>query len=60
MHQCLKFILFGVTLYMFRTERPSETCRVQQALGSICFTYACCCMYSLELLMMDGKAVRNM
>ena len=22
--------------------------------------YACCCMYSLELLMMDGKTVRNM
>ena len=28
MHQCIKFILFGVTLYMFRTERRSETCRV--------------------------------
>ena len=23
MHQCLKFILFGVTLYMFRTVFPS-------------------------------------
>jgi hypothetical protein len=23
------------------------------------FTYTCCCMYSLELLMMDGKTVRN-
>jgi len=22
-------------------------------------TYACCCMYSLELLMMDGRTVRN-
>ena len=21
---------------------------------------ACCCMYSLELLMMDGKTIRNM
>jgi len=28
--------------------------------SSICLTYACCCMYSLELLMMDGKTVRNM
>ena len=28
--------------------------------GSICLTNACCCMYSLELLMMDGKTVRNM
>ena len=31
----------------------------QQANNSICLTYACCCMYSLELLMMDGKTVRN-
>ena len=23
-------------------------------------TNACCCMYSLELLMTDGKTVRNM
>jgi len=28
--------------------------------SSICLTYTCCCMYSLELLMMDGKTVRNM
>jgi hypothetical protein len=27
---------------------------------SSCLTYACCCMYSLEHLMMDGKTVRNM
>ena len=25
-----------------------------------CMTYNCCCMYSLGLLMMDGKTVRNM
>jgi hypothetical protein len=25
-----------------------------------CLTYTCGCMYSLELLMMDGKNVRNM
>ena len=31
-----------------------------QEVGRICLTYACCCMYSLELLMMDGKTVRNM
>jgi len=32
-----------------------------QAAGrSICLTYASCCMYSLELLMMDGETVRNM
>jgi hypothetical protein len=28
--------------------------------SSICLTYACCCMYSLELLMVDEKTVRNM
>jgi len=32
----------------------------EMAVGSICLTYACCSMYSLELLMMDGKTVRNM
>jgi len=26
----------------------------------ICLTNACCCMYSLELLMMDVNTVRNM
>jgi len=25
-----------------------------------CMTYTWCCMYSLELLMMEGKTVRNM
>jgi hypothetical protein len=28
--------------------------------SSSCLTYACCCMCSLEPLMMDGKTVRNM
>ena len=32
----------------------------KQADTTICMTYACCCMYSLELLMMDGKTDRNM
>jgi len=32
----------------------------QQAGNSICLTYTCCCMYSLELLMMYGKTFRNM
>jgi hypothetical protein len=27
--------------------------------SSICLTKACCCMYSLELLVMDGNTVRN-
>jgi len=29
-------------------------------LWNFSLTYACCCMYSLELLMIDGKTVRNM
>ena len=32
----------------------------QQADSSICLTNACCCMHSLELLMMGGKTARNM
>jgi len=28
--------------------------------GGICLTYACCCMYSHELLMMDRKTIQNM
>ena len=28
--------------------------------SSSCFTYACCCMCRLELLMMDRETVRNM
>ena len=65
---------FGITLYMFRTVFPSiirssrlymqQQAFVKQiqlsAFYSICLTYGCCCMYSLELLMMDGKTVRNM
>jgi len=35
-------------------------CACYQADNSISLTNACCCMYSLELLMMDGKTVRNM
>jgi len=38
---------FGMTLYVFRTVFPS-------------IVHACCCMYSLELLTMDGKTIRNM
>jgi hypothetical protein len=78
MHDCLKFILLGVTLYVFRTVFPSivRSSRLyirqqayvkhivlsacSQAVGTIYLTYACCCMYSLELLMMDEKTVRNM
>jgi len=75
-HQIIKFILFGVTLYMFRTVFPCITSSsrlyiqkqayVKQILLSVCLLASrqqClfgCCMYSVELLMMDGKTVRNM
>ena len=61
---------------MFRTVFPSiirssrlyiqQQVYVKQILlsacadNSVCLTYTCCCMYSLELLMMDEKTVRNM
>jgi len=60
---------FGMTIYMFRTVFPpiirsSRLYVQQQAFVSmqtaVCLTNACCCMYSLELLMMDGDTVRNM
>ena len=69
MHQCIKFILFGMTLYMFRTVFPSmfRSSRLyiqQQAyvkhLASRQQYLFDSCMYSLELLMMHGKTVGNM
>ena len=56
---------------MFRTVFPpiirssrlyvQQQAYVKQILLSACKqTYACCCMYSRELLMMGGKTVRNM
>ena len=72
MHQCIKFILFWKALYVIRTVflsiiRSSRLYIQQQTDTAVCLlanrqqylTYACCCMYSLELLMMDAKTVRN-
>jgi len=63
----------GVTLCMFRTVFPtivrSSQLYIQQKehvkqilpiVSSICLTYACCCMYSHELLTMNRKTVQNM
>ena len=64
---------FGMTLYMFRTVFPSiinsSRLYIQQQSNRYCCTvllasnqqylFDCCCMYSLELLMMDGKTIRN-
>jgi len=52
---------FGMTFYMFRTVFPSIIRTVHTATAIChCLTNACCCMYGLELLKMDGKTVRNM
>jgi len=73
MEQCITFIYFGMTLYMFRTVFPSiiRSSRLyiqQQAYVKMILLLPCaavcllasrqqhlfgCCMYSLELLMMD-------
>jgi len=63
-----------MTLYMFQTVFPSiirssrlyiqQQVFVKQILlsahSNIRLTNACCCMYSPELLMIDGKTVQNM
>jgi len=75
MHQCIKFILFwNDTVHVSNglSVRHQELKTVHTATGicqtdtavcllaSICLTNACCCIYSLELLMTDEKTVRNM
>ena len=65
MHQCIKFILFcNDTLHVSDglSVHYQEFETVRTATG-ICQTVTaadCCCTYSLEFLMMDGKTVRNM
>ena len=70
MPQCLKFILFwndtlqvsdGLSVHHqeFKTVHTATKQMLLSADSSICLTTACCCMCSLELLMMDGKTVRN-
>ena len=75
MHQCFKFILFwndtvhvsdglSVRHQHFKSVHTATKqillTACWQAHSSICVTNACCCMYSLELLMMDGKIIQNM
>jgi hypothetical protein len=45
---------------VYVTQILLPACCYLQGGSSICLTCTCCCMYSLELLMMDGKTVRNM
>ena len=70
MHQCLKFINFGMTVYMFRTVFPSiiRSSRLyiqQQAYEYVKQKLLAASRNGVELssipfLMMDGKTVRNM
>ena len=53
-------IIRSSRLYIQQLCTQILLCACQQAHSSICLTNACCCMYSLELLMMDGKTVRIM
>jgi len=62
MHQCIKFILFWNDILHVSgglSVHHQEFKTVHTAAG-ICQTDACCCMYSLEHLMMDEKTARNM
>jgi len=55
-HQEFKTVHTAIGTY--QTDTAATAC--WQVDSSVCFTNACCCMYSLELLMMDEKSVRNM
>jgi len=71
MHLFLKvFILVERSMHFRQSFRPSSgaqnciymatgICQTASASNSSCLTYAHCCMCSFELLMMDGKTVRN-
>jgi len=68
MHQCIKFTLFwndtlhvsdGFFVHHQEFKTDTAVCLLASS-QHICLTNAGCCMYSLELLMMDGKTVRNM
>jgi len=74
MHQCIKFILFwndtlhvlnGLSIHHdeFKTVHTvTEMCQIDTVICLLAsrqqYLFGCC-MYSLELLMMDGKTVRN-
>jgi len=75
MHQCIKFILFwndtlhvsdGLSVHHqeFKTvhtvTKQIQLSACYQADSCICLINACCYTYSLGLLMMAGKTVRNM
>jgi hypothetical protein len=57
-HQEFKTVHMATGICQTDTAVLLSAC--QEADSSICLTNACCCMYSLELLVMDGKTVQNM
>jgi len=75
MHQCIKFILFrndtlhvsdGLSVHHQQFKTAHTATGIWQTDTAVCLLASRqqylfgCCMYSLELLMMDGKTVRNM
>ena len=62
-YSCKRLYMFRVGLSFHHQElktarTATDICQTAAAAGSSsCLTYACCCMCSLELLMMDGKTV---
>ena len=76
MQQCIKFILFwndalhvsdGLSVYHQEFKTVHTATGIRQTDTAVCllanrqqYLFDCCCMYSLELLIMDGKTVRNM
>jgi hypothetical protein len=55
---------FGMLLFMFRAVFPSifrsSRLYIEQQAFVKQILLSACCMYSLELLVMDGKTIRNM
>jgi len=54
------FILLKGSAYFGRSFCLSSGAQNCTYCSSSCLSYACSCMCSFELLMMDGKTVRNM
>ena len=71
MHHCIKFILFwndivhvsdGLSVHYQEFKTVHTAPGICQTDTAVCLLASSqrCCMYSLELLMMDGKTIRNM
>jgi len=65
-NRCYYLLLAGISWNCSKTNKMhlflncSSISSPVAAGSSSGLTYACCCMCSFELLMMDGKTVRNM